>query len=424
MVADYLSPISNLPARQPKRRFLRSTIFWGLAAVLSLLILQRTSGQEEYRDLKYIDSLPMTDIDVASAHRISYRDKCEIINSNETIEQLSFSTALTANDRRAVIKGKSIPAARHSVLSVGLEMAAGEKAKLPAISGGRILDYINTHALLVQARVRRDLLDGKLYYHYRPIAVTVQFRGAKMTQVFQPVIANAVNDFRSLGLFRKSNDPKVQPEELRTVVLVFHNTIQADQFTTKDQYEFGFFRGREGTSQMRLDNHIFATDKDRTELVYLNPYKYPTSLRECSIRGAIAITSYDTSGLIPRDSVTKGYRLNARKRFAIAKLDEYATSQELEGGFAKNVDTLLDAIIDGKLNPDTEIAEMAEGSTEAITVDEEAELAKELQQFEDEAAARSSGPSMSGLQIGGIALVVVFFGLVGTIVWLAKRRAI
>ena len=105
-------------------------------------------------------------------------------------------------------------------------------------------------------------------------------------------------------------------------------------------------RGREGSKEDRLATHVFVTSNDRSQLVYLNPYRRPSRPETCSIRGSVVITEFDRTGVFPKESATRSYRLDSRRVFPMENIEEYCNKNELKGGFFENVDTVLDVLID------------------------------------------------------------------------------
>jgi hypothetical protein len=242
------------------------------------------------------------------------------------------------------------PAIRYGIITVGLTMDSGDKADLPAVSRNKILDYMEQHYVSIQVRMRRDLVTGKQYFHHRPLAATAGFRGTRMTQPFEQLVTTAVRDFRSVGLFTKVAPDERKPEDLRTLVLMFRNTVLKAGARTTSQFEYAFVRGRESGRDDRMTSHVFVTSNERTQLVYLSPYHRPSRPEDCSIRGSVVITDFDKTGVFPKESATRSYRLDARRVFPVENIEEYCNKNNLKGGFFDNVDTVLDVLID-QMNP-------------------------------------------------------------------------
>ncbi len=325
----------------------RLTRLFSLAIALSILSNAATAI-DEFGDLKTITSLPRTERDVETAFDRSSSDACEQIVQGEPLEIHSFVTYLTGRDRLQS-ESRPLASARHSLFSVGLEFESSDRADLPKVSGGIIADYLNKNCVLVQGRVRRDLLDRKLYFHHRPLVATSQYRGSRVTEPFEPLVAAKIREFHGIGLFVPETR-LLKAEKLRTLVLIFKNDmLQSGSTRTREQYEFAFIQGREGEITDRLDHHVFVTTDDRQTLHYLAPYMQPARPSQSSILGRIAVTDYDSTGLYPEASATRSFKLDTRTKFTLDELEQYCLEQQLPGGFHENLTPVLNAIIDGEL---------------------------------------------------------------------------
>ncbi len=321
----------------------------GSCAIAIACFANTVFGADDFADLKTITVLPITEQQVKTAFDRSVADACEQLPADQPLEMRSFTPFLTERDRRAS-KGPGIPSTRQSVLSVGLDFSAEDRATLPKISGGRIADYLDTNCVLIQARVRKDMLDRKLYFHHRPLAATAQFRGSRVSHPFEPIVAASIRDFHGIGLFVEETRI-LKAEKLRTLVLVFKNNVLTSSTgsRTREQYEFAFIRGREGKSPDRLDHHLFVTTDDRQTLHYMNPYLQPQRPAQCSILGSIAVLDYDSTGLFPKESATRRFKLSKRSTFTAEQIDAFCNQHMLEGGINSNLTQILDAAIEEEL---------------------------------------------------------------------------
>ncbi|GAB5403863.1 MAG: hypothetical protein Aurels2KO_20940 [Aureliella sp.] len=326
---------------------------------LKLLILVSCIGQtslavDEFGDIVKLNKLPSTPREVSSAFRRSRSEACEIIPKGESIQIRSFKSTLTSRDVARAKKQRLIPASRRSILTVGLRIDPADQRELPIVSRGSIVDYLETNYVDIQVRVRKDLLDRKLYYHHRPLAVTAQYRGSKLTQSFEPIVSGSIREFHSLGIFAEPGKRFYDPEELRTLVLLFRTPmLESGSSLERDSYEFAFVHGVENSDGDELVPHVFVTTEDRTKLVYLaRQSRRPTSPTRCSIVGSIVVTDFDSSGIYPRKSATRTYRIDARAEFSTTSLDSFCKSESLSGGFTQNVPAVLQGIIDRKISPE------------------------------------------------------------------------
>lgn len=308
----------------------------------------RFSNADEFASIKIIRALPSSRIELEDAHRRSSVDACEPLAAGLPLETTSYAPYITDRDRMESKRFGPVSAIRRAIFSVGLTILPSDRATLPMISRGSIVDYLDKHYVIIEVRIRRDLLDRELYFHHRPIAVTALFRGSRLSQKFEPVVTNSMRAFHSLGIYSKSQE-KLQPKDLRTLVLLFKNTIAGAQSNSKEQYEFAFVRGRPSSNPDQLEIHTFVTTEQRTKLMYVNSFLPPTRPQACGILGNVVITDFDSTGLYPRDSSTRSYRIDQKASYDLAQLDQHCKSNKLEGSAFGNLDYVLDAIIDQKI---------------------------------------------------------------------------
>lgn len=265
---------------------------------------------------------------------------------------------LTNRDRRA--KNAPLPALRQGFMSIGLELSASDESDLPILSRGQIVDYLNSNFVMLQARIRRDLLDRKLYYHHRPMAVTASYRGPKTTQAFDPLVGQTTNDIRSLGMFVGTSRKPSKAEHFRTIVMLYRNEMIPTASSRKiERYEWVFVRGVEVESEIpgtgrkpstRLEPYVFVTEDNRRRLVHLAAYEAPRSVRQCDVVGSIAITGFDRTGLYPQSYATRGYSLRKKLSFDWERLEDFS-QQALGGKAAEHLTELLDSILEGEIPP-------------------------------------------------------------------------
>ncbi len=316
-----------------------------ISAVGFVLSTSPTLAIDEFNDVKTIQLLPMTDAEVEFAHSRSRGETCELIAAGELMETRAFAMNLTDRDRRENVRRP--PSARHPLFTVGLSIDPLDQANLPKLSRSRILDYMEQHFVVLQARVRQDLLDRKLYFHHRPIAVTTQFAAQRLSVSFEPVIANSIQDFHSLGLFT-SETRRLKPENLRTLVLLFKNNLLVGK-RTRAQYEYAFIHGIPDKTGKALEHHVFVTSESRQKLNYLSDYRPPRRQRDCGIHGSVVITDYDATGIFPKTSATKSYDLNISRTYPLQEINQFCESQNLLGGFPRNLDAILLAAIEERI---------------------------------------------------------------------------
>jgi len=248
------------------------------------------------------------------------------------------------------------PSTRRYVLSVGIEVNGEDQGRLPTVSKGKIIEYLETHYVSIQARIQRDAR-GELYLHQRPLVATALFKGTRLTDSFEPAVANSVREIHSLGMFVPPKTPPT-PENLRTCVLI-HRHMALDAAVVakgglaspEPHHEFMIIRGKEQGAGAKLELHCFITSEERTKLHYLKPnQKSPFRYAECSLRAQVYFSKYK-DGLIPSESVSRSQVVSSQATFAMSDVDEFVKKELKLTDTLTNLNEALDAIIDGKLRP-------------------------------------------------------------------------
>jgi hypothetical protein len=301
--------------------------------------------------IKTIQKMPRSTTEVARAHLDNREEAAEFLQGGELLEFNSFALKLTRRDGAPPKGGKlPNPSTRRFMLSVGIDLKPADQARLPTLSKDKILEYLQDHYVSVQARVQKDAR-GSQYLHHRCIVMTGTFRGGKLSEDFQPAVANSVREIHALGLYLPAkSDPT--PENLRTAVLVHkHTGIDIAAKKTRPEFEFIIVRGRQ-QALGALDLYCFVTTEQRTKLHLLkSAQKPPTKYAECSLKAQVYFTRFDDTGLTPSESVVRNQSVISQASFAIKDLDALVKSQLRLSDTFTNLNETLDAIIDGKLKP-------------------------------------------------------------------------
>ncbi|MFK7736413.1 MAG: hypothetical protein AB8B50_10310 [Pirellulaceae bacterium] len=312
-----------------------------------------TVAADEFSDLKTLARIPLSDWEVKAAFRESKRSICEVVSQGEPVEIRSYTSILTNLDRRKA-KSKLFPSSRRTALSVGLEFESDDRADLPSLSRGQITSFVDGHYLSIQTRIRRDLLDREPFYFHRPIGVLARYRGSRVSQTFEPILRATVNDFHGLGLFVPEGGDAKDPKSLRTLVLLFRTDLMVGRLAT-ESLECAFILGRKDRITGSLEPHVFVTTEDRTQLHYLRDGRKPITKSQASILGRAVITDFDSSGLVPKESATRSFRLRKRTSFSMSELDAACESAGKSGGVARNLTFVLNALADGKSVTDLQV---------------------------------------------------------------------
>lgn len=310
-----------------------------------------------------IEQVPRTPEEVDLAHAKS-QFPCTQLPAGAALvqkgfgERVYYDVKLQANGAAAT-KSLLFDWGRWPVVSFGTRMTEEDRAELPLLTSGAILERVDNSYISIQVRVHRAAPDGAPYLHYVPMAGVGAYGKPEKTEEFTALQQAAVNGVRGLGLFLKPGQART-PRTLRTLVVAIKGQQvvvddRSNEITLKPSLELMFVRMRMvevtpgAAAAEAVQLHAFGTRRGVTELVYFAPCKAPEKLDECSLRSTIRITEYTFAGQYPSARATRRLQFRAREEFSIASLNEHAKQTR---GAAHAFDYLtetLDAIIDGKV---------------------------------------------------------------------------
>ena len=309
--------------------------------------------------IKTFSSLPRSFREIRDAHEKAAAQACDYLLGGKAVEINDFAPALTERDEKenSKLKSRPNPSTRRQVLTVGVEVAKEDQAKLPRLSAGKINEYLNTHYVSFQAKIQKDAGKGTLYLHHRPIAATSSFSRAGATEDFNASVADSVRNFHSLGLYLPAKTAPT-PENLRCVAMIHKhmavekNPVRPDADRLDERYEFLFIRARPGIAGTRLDLHVFFTTDERRKLHYLKSGRSPARPSDCTLKAEVMFTKYDAAGLEPMESAMRRQMVNDKAVFEMAELDAFTKRNiATKGDALDNLLDTLDAILDGKVKP-------------------------------------------------------------------------
>jgi hypothetical protein len=309
-----------------------------------------TPAVEAPPGIKTFSKIPRSGTEVASAHLKSQFQVVDFLPRGEPLEISSFTPILTPRDKGEKHAKTPNPSTRRPIFSVGIEVAAEDRPKLPQLSSATILAYLDNHYVSLQARIQKEAKTGELYLHQRPIAMTAKFGPVRLTEDFTPAVAQSVREMRSLGLYLPAkSDPT--PDNLRTLFLVHKHNAADDKGGSTPRYEFIIVRGKPNLGGSRLDMHCFATSGDRSEIHYLKPQRAPGRYNDCTLRASVYFSRY-TDSIVPAESVVRSQSIESQASFTSLQLDGYVKHVlKVSGNCWDHINDVLDAIIDRKLRP-------------------------------------------------------------------------
>lgn len=303
-------------------------------------------------DWGVIRQLPRTEAEVVDAHRAAEAMSCEQVGPGEALEIADFKHRPVY---RLEISGQVVPtefeACRRTFLSLGANMLPQDQARLPFLSGGRILDTVNGNYIAVQVRIHRHGPNGAPHLYYKPYAAVAWYNNKQRAQEYNDMVRNSVRDIRSLGLYVKPG-ADADAAALRTLVMLSRNQVVTTPIDvapprTRSNYELGFVRAVP-TAEGNLTLHTFATTEQRRNLNYLGPYREPANVEQCSIKSFICFTDFGFGNIMPTARASRSSIVRSLTTWPLAQLDEYSQKNWSSGAF-DSLNELLDAIIAGKV---------------------------------------------------------------------------
>lgn len=248
------------------------------------------------------DEIPWSARESAAAFRDARNRSCQMLPPDSPV----LTPLSRGQDGRASAVG------RVHGFTVGLMFDPLHRSELPTTTGGRILDYLDSHTLAVQAPVYRDQ-EGRFFFG--PEAKAAFFERRKPTRTVEPesLISRAVREFRVVGLYQ-TDDVAAG----RTLMLAFR--YDADDSDTlisgaaskpRKEHELLFLHllpqaDREGRPQIVA----FATSDGRASIHDLSQPSFRSSTP--SITATIRFGDY-TLGVLPAQPIVTGIRQAARQ---------------------------------------------------------------------------------------------------------------
>ncbi len=123
------------------------------------------SRYERSNDTRYIDSLPVSLVELEAAFRNRNADRCEKLLAGEMLVSAELSPVRPEVNRAA---GPQRVTARQPILSISLEVGADDQRSLPKLSKTQILRFLDSSWLSLQARFFMNTETNEWYLHYRP----------------------------------------------------------------------------------------------------------------------------------------------------------------------------------------------------------------------------------------------------------------
>lgn len=302
-----------------------------------------------------IHRVPQTEAEIVAAHGKSQAWCMPVPAGQEMLEE-DLSGAVNYRVRSG--GGSSIlpcQTSRLGAINFGMDMAARDQAELPLLSGGAILERVNSDFLSIQVRLQQHG-DHPPYLHYRPLAAVGRYEDHSQSHELLGIVEDSIRDVRSLGVYVPAGQP-VDAATLRTLVIVHCSRRAGDDPETGalkkwKELEYLFVRAHvdamsNGKYDVRL--HSFSTTGNRSRLHYFKPFELPTHADDCGLKSDLVFTEYGFGSLYPAARAARKVYTNAQDTLTIDELSAFVAAQGLSGAWQDHLNLVLDAIIEGRL---------------------------------------------------------------------------
>jgi len=257
----------------------------------------------DWDSMPLIEEIPWTRSDVTRRYNQAGRGRaCDL-----------FAPGMqTFQNLLAVRPSVSAAMGRLPVFSVALTMEPAVRDALPQLSKAKIESYLEDHMLVLQSRLYHDEA-GSVFYGDRLGAAFCSVKSPNQTLTPEPMIGQAVSEFRTLGLYSPPDDDK---SDRRTLVLAFRYSADESKLTTGaarsiQEYELIFVHMLNSSSS-KPEVVIFSTSDGRTQFHELETGSPESLVRGPSVTATVRFDDFRYMGLYPSKPVVTGIRQRAR----------------------------------------------------------------------------------------------------------------
>lgn len=298
-------------------------------------------------------TLPTDLFDVEQLHRQPRRNWCAALPAGTPINPSQFTPYLSDDPTgRSALRSEAL-SSRRTILTIGIDMTRQDRRELPTLSGGKILDFLTSQYVVIQARILKDPVTGEEYLDHRPVAGIASFAQPGVAVEPQAALAHSLQQYRGVGLFVRKGEDEF-PANLRTLVLLnrTERATSSEGDETEPRYEYVFVRARASGDSPgdALQLSVFGTSDGRTKLHWFRDRLSPRRVEDCTVTTFVRFTKYSYAGLLPEKSVTRTSTTDVRASYLLTDLNAYAQRQGWgESAFDRLTD-VLDAILDDRVN--------------------------------------------------------------------------
>ncbi|WP_437203720.1 hypothetical protein [Planctomicrobium sp. SH664] len=252
-------------------------------------------------DLPRLREIPWSKEALANAYRLAAGRSCRL-------QPPGSSVTPTPN-----AKGLS----RLTACIVGLEIEPSARRALPKLSKSTIESYLADHLLAIQPTVQSDPVHGN-YFQGQLQAAFFAKNSPTQTLEAEPMIGQAVSQFRVLGFFTDPNNPE-EARYPRTMVLTFaYKRDDPSHPLPVDEYELIFLHLYPGAGDPRLT--VFGTSDGLQSLQALVMPDLRLGRTAPTVQAQIRFGDFKMMGLYPADPIVSAVRNTYRASLPVSEV--------------------------------------------------------------------------------------------------------
>ncbi|MEM6778239.1 MAG: PDZ domain-containing protein [Planctomycetota bacterium] len=280
-------------------------------------------------EITSIDALPRSLSEVKRLYRGSLDRACRMVVEGAPV------TPPVAPE----LVGQPGTLGRVSVLSIGLELDADGREKLPAVVRRQVIGYLGKHRLSVQPVVFHDD-NNRVYFGTDCQAAFFEIQRPGLTVRPEPMIEDAVRRFRAIGLVDGTSSEPLPGSDFvnkmtlgRTLAMAFtfeqSNELVTDVDGAKKQStEWMLLHMPAESTTSDYEVQVFVTKNDRTELHLLDTSHDPITSPLATISADVRFDRMILMGVYPAEPVVTDIRFRSMAFLPMSVVDRLMTPSE------------------------------------------------------------------------------------------------
>lgn len=284
-------------------------------------------------EVTMIDSLPTNESTIRRAYRDSESRACRMLIPGASVSPPRSSSPM----------GSAGTFGRMSAMTIGLELDAAGRSKLPAVIRRQVENYLAQHRLSVQPVLYHDS-QGQLYFGTDCQAAFFEIDRPGLAVKAEPMIESSVKRFRALGVVGSGATVGSEVGSLNSLAVLGRTLAMAFQFEKAESTTaFASDRSRFATELMLLhipagstvnnpEVQLFITSDDRKTLHRLNTRGERLNSPMPTISADVRFEKTILMGMYPSDPVVTGMRYRSEGVVSMEMIGRMTSESKSDDG--------------------------------------------------------------------------------------------